>query len=135
MSRFRERVASFLERHPTFYKGLLLAENGVKKPILKCQGCGQCVMSYTAFTCPMRCPKQMRNGPCGGTRPDGHCEVDPKQPCIWFLIYERSRRLGWQKKLLKYHKPVDRRLQNTSAWCNLMAGRIEGMSFKKDLEE
>ena len=134
MSRLTHRIAAFCERHPTLYKSILMAENAIKRPLLKCQSCGQCVASYTAFTCPMRCPKQMRNGPCGGVRPNGHCEVYPDRVCVWWLIYERSRKLGWEKKLLKYHKPVDRRLQNTSAWIILMAGRIEGMSFRKDLK-
>lgn len=130
-----KRFAEFCERHPTLYKSVLLAENMVKKPVLRCQSCGQCVLSYNAFTCCMRCPKQLRNGPCGGTREDGHCEVYPDRPCIWWLINERSKKLGRQAKLMKYHKPVDRRLAQTSAWLNALAGRIEGISWSKDLEE
>lgn len=135
MSAFTKRFAAFVERHPTLYKLVLLLENAVKKPALNCQSCGQCVLSYNAFTCPMRCPKQLRNGPCGGTRENGRCEVYPEKDCIWFLINERATKLGREKKLLKFHKPVDRRLQGTSAWINMWAGRIEGMSWSKDLEE
>lgn len=135
MSKFSERVARFVESHPTLYKSLLLVENAFKKPVLGCRSCGQCVLSHNAFTCCMRCPKQLRNGPCGGTRADGSCEVDPKQPCIWHLIYTRSVKLGRQKKLLKYHVPVDRRLERTSVLVNWMAGRIEGMSLGAGLSE
>ncbi len=135
MSRFTEKFARFIEGHPTLYKGVLLIENAFKKPVLRCRSCGQCVLSYNAFTCCMRCPKQLRNGPCGGTRPDGTCEVYPDRPCIWHLIYTRSVKLGREKKLLKYHVPVDRRLEGTSALINMMAGRIEGMSLRKDLPE
>lgn len=135
MSKFTERVAGFCEKHPTLYKCILLAENMVKKPVFNCQNCGQCVLSYNAFTCCMRCPKQIRNGPCGGTRANGHCEVYPERYCIWWLINERSKRLGWQRKLRKYHIPVDRRLYDTSAWVNMMAGKILPWSFKKDLDE
>jgi len=134
MSKVGKRFALFVERHRTLYKGFLLLENMIKKPVLRCQSCGQCVLSYNAFTCCMRCPKQMRNGPCGGTRPDGSCEVYPDRPCIWQLIYTRSVKLGREKKLLKYHVPVDRRLERTSAILNSMAGRTEGISMSNELE-
>ncbi|HEX2949089.1 MAG TPA: methylenetetrahydrofolate reductase C-terminal domain-containing protein [Armatimonadota bacterium] len=135
MSRLTERIAEFCEKHTMLYTCLLLAENAVKKPVFRCQSCGQCVLSYNAFTCCMRCPKQIRNGPCGGTRANGHCEVYPERYCMWWLINERAKKLNRQQKLRKYHKPVDRRLQNTSAWLNMMAGRIEGWSFGKDFNE
>jgi hypothetical protein len=83
----------------------------------------------------MRCPKQIRNGPCGGTRPDGHCEVYPERACIWWLINERARKLGRQEKLRKYHAPVDRRLEHTSAWMNMFAGRILPMDLGKKLKD
>jgi len=135
MSKFTEKIATFTEKHPTLYKCVLLGENAFKKPIFRCQDCGQCVLSYNAFTCVMRCPKEIRNGPCGGTRADGHCEVYPEQRCIWWLINERSKKLGWQDKLRKYHIPVDRRLEHTSAWMNMFAGKIEKMSFKDKLRD
>nr|WP_245947992.1 methylenetetrahydrofolate reductase C-terminal domain-containing protein [Halomonas montanilacus] len=28
--------------------------------------CGQCILSSTGMSCPMNCPKSLRNGPCGG---------------------------------------------------------------------
>ena len=45
---------------------------------LDSQSCGQCIVGYTGLSCPMNCPKKMRNGPCGGVRPDGRCEVEPE---------------------------------------------------------
>ncbi len=132
MSKLSERVAGFCERHPVLYKCVLLGENAFKKPVFKCQDCGQCVLSYNAYTCCMRCPKQIRNGPCGGTRPDGHCEVYPERACIWWLINERAKKLGRQNKLAKYHIPVDRRLEHTSAWMNMFAGRILPWDFGKE---
>ena len=50
---------------------LTLVEAAVKKPVFGCKLCGQCVLHSTGMTCPMTCPKQLRNGPCGGVRPDG----------------------------------------------------------------
>ena len=135
MSKLTERVAAFTERHPTLYACVLIGENAFKRPVFRCQDCGQCVLSYNAFTCCMRCPKQIRNGPCGGTRANGHCEVDEKKVCIWWLINERARKLGWQDKLRKYHVPVDRRFEHTSAWMNMFAGKIEKLSFSKKLKE
>lgn len=135
MSKLTERMATFCERHPFIYRCILLGENCVKKPVFRCQSCGQCVLSYNAFTCCMRCPKQVRNGPCGGTRENGHCEVYPDRPCIWWLINERAKKLGRQQKLRKYHIPVDRRFHDTSAWLNMMAGKIEGWSFGKDVPD
>lgn len=135
MSKMTERVAGFCEKHPALYKCVLLAENCVKKPVFRCQDCGQCVLSHNAFTCCMRCPKQIRNGPCGGTRPDGRCEVYADRPCIWWLINERAKKLGRQQKLRKYHIPVDRQFEHTSAWLNMMAGKIEGWSWGKELKD
>lgn len=135
MSKLTEKLASFCEKHPTLYKCVLLGENVVKKTAFRCQDCGQCVLSYNAFTCCMRCPKQIRNGPCGGTRPNGRCEVYPDRYCIWWLINERSKRLGRHAKLRKYHIPVDRRLEHTSAWVNMFAGRILPLDLDKAYDE
>jgi hypothetical protein len=38
-------------------------------------------------------------------------------------------------KLLKYHIPVDRRLEHTSAWMNVFAGKILPMSLSKKLKK
>ena len=74
--------------------GLLAkAEHAVKGPIWGCQMCGQCVLHDTGLTCPMTCPKTLRNGPCGGVRANGHCEVKPEMRCVWLKAYERSERL------------------------------------------
>ena len=43
-------------------------ERKVKGLLFDCQMCGSCVLSSTGMSCPMNCPKQMRNGPCGGVR-------------------------------------------------------------------
>ena len=47
-------------------------EHAVKGPVWDCRMCGQCVLHDTGLTCPMTCPKTLRNGPCGGVRPNGH---------------------------------------------------------------
>ena len=132
MSNASEKLAAFCEKHPKLYSCAVVAENTFKKPVFGCQDCGQCILSYTAFTCPMRCPKQMRNGPCGGTREDGRCEVYPDRYCRWWLIYNRAKKIGRLKKLRRLQIPVDRRLEHTSAWLNVFAGKIDPPSWGKE---
>lgn len=100
------------------------AEHALKGAIWDCRMCGQCVLHETGLTCPMTCPKMLRNGPCGGVRPDGHCEVKPEMRCVWVKAHDRSRRLPiWGHHLNEIRPPVDNRLQGTSSWVNLVTGR------------
>jgi hypothetical protein len=99
-------------------------EHAVKGPVFGCKMCGQCVLHETGLTCPMTCPKTLRNGPCGGVRPDGHCEVRPEMRCVWLNADERARRLPlWRGHIDELRPPVDNQLQGTSSWRNLVAGR------------
>ena len=94
-----------------------------KKLIFDCQLCGQCILHYTGMTCPMTCPKNLRNGPCGGVRLNGHCEVKPEMRCIWVDAYERSLKMPiWGKEMLTEQPPVNWQLLGTSAWINLLKG-------------
>ncbi len=64
-------------------KPVALVEKMVKGFLFDCRMCGHCVLSSTGMSCPMNCPKSLRNGPCGGVRPNGHCEVKPEMRCVW----------------------------------------------------
>ena len=57
-------------------------EKVIKGTLFDCQMCGQCALSSTGMSCPMNCPKSIRNGPCGGVRDDGMCEVEPQMRCV-----------------------------------------------------
>jgi hypothetical protein len=108
--------------------GLLpLVEHAVKGPVWDCRMCGQCVLHDTGMTCPMTCPKTLRNGPCGGVRPDGGCEVIPEMQCVWVTACRRSRSWPlppvWKSHLHALRPPVDNRLHGTSSWLNLLTGR------------
>jgi len=95
-----------------------------KGPVFDCRMCGQCVLHSTGMTCPMTCPKNMRNGPCGGVRPDGRCEILPDQPCIWVLAWRRAENMPrFGAEIGRVLPPLDRRLQDTSAWINDLDGR------------
>ena len=69
-------------------------EKRVKGFMFDCRMCGQCVLSSTGMSCPMNCPKQLRNGPCGGVRANGNCEVEPDMPCVWVKAWEGSQQHG-----------------------------------------
>jgi hypothetical protein len=100
------------------------AEHLIKGPVWGCKMCGQCVLHDTGMTCPMTCPKTLRNGPCGGVRADGTCEVKPEMRCVWLNAYERSEKLPvWGPHIDNLRPPVDNQLQGTSSWINLATGR------------
>ena len=104
-------------------RAFLKSEEMTKGAIFDCHMCGQCILQQTALICPMRCPKGMRNGPCGGPSLDGKCEVYPDKPCIWVEIYQRSRRFGLTSRVEKLQWPVDWSLQGTSAYGNVLNGK------------
>jgi hypothetical protein len=102
-------------------------ERITKGPIFDCRMCGQCVLHQTGMTCPMTCPKEMRNGPCGGVRADGRCEVLPDMACVWTQAWERSKRMPINgREILRILPPVDRRLKDSSAWINDIRGTGTG---------
>lgn len=98
-------------------------EAWAKQAVFGCKMCGQCVLHSTGMTCPMNCPKNLRNGPCGGVRSNGHCEVIPEMRCVWVQAYERSLRMPvYGQELLEIQPPVNRQLEDSSAWINLLTG-------------
>ena len=72
----------------------------------RCAACGDCVLGETGGFCPVaRCAKSLMNGPCGGTRREGKCEVDENTPCVWNLIVERAVKKGTLDSLREVRKP------------------------------
>ncbi len=127
--RFTERV--FLGLDPLWsrlgYKRverlIKLAEDTAKKLLFDCQVCGQCILHSTGMTCPMTCPKNLRNGPCGGVRANGHCEVKPEMKCVWVEAYERSLSMPiYGKEIMLIQPPINWRLEGSSAWVNMLTG-------------
>lgn len=114
-------------RQPAGKRLLALTERVVKGPLFGCRMCGNCLLQETAFICHMACPKGIRNGPCGGVN-DGWCYVDHTRRCAWHLIYERSRRMHREHKLLEVLPPIDWDRAGTETWGGVVhAARLTGL--------
>jgi hypothetical protein len=102
---------------------LLWVEEPIKRYIFNCQMCGQCILHSTGMTCPMNCPKNLRNGPCGGVRQNGHCEVIPDMPCVWTQAWQRDAKMMiYRAEIHLIQPPINRTLQNSSSWVNMLEG-------------
>jgi hypothetical protein len=98
-------------------KPVATVEKAVKGLLFDCRMCGQCVLGSTGMSCPMNCPKTLRNGPCGGVRADGHCEVDREMRCVWVEAVVGSRRMRAGSAAIDVVQPaVDRRVEGRSSW-------------------
>jgi methylenetetrahydrofolate reductase (NADPH) len=116
------RIFAWLDRRPRLAAAFERAELALKKPLFGCEACGNCVLGHMEYVCPQTCPKQMRNGPCGGTH-GGQCEVVPERPCIWNAVYLRARQAGEVESLKVYIPAPHRELQGTSSYINYFLGR------------
>ena len=102
-------------------RAVIWGEELTKGYLFNCQMCGQCTLHSTGMTCPMNCPKNLRNGPCGGVRADGTCEVIPTMPCVWVQAWERSAQMVlYGPAIHAIQPPLNRSLQGTSAWINMV---------------
>lgn len=127
---FYKRFANmFLMLHPFWNwvgygrveRPVTFVERNVKGLLFDCRMCGQCVLSSTGMSCPMNCPKQLRNGPCGGVRANGNCEVEPDMPCVWVQAWAGSQHMRDNDAILNVQKPVDQSLRETSSWLRVTA--------------
>jgi len=73
----------------------------------------------------MNCPKNLRNGPCGGVRDNGHCEVKPEMKCVWVQAWEGSQHMAKGGAILDVQKPVDNRLKGHSSWLKVVRDKTE----------
>ena len=94
-------------------------ERTIKSFMFDCRMCGQCVLTSTGMSCPMNCPKGLRNGPCGGVRADGCCEIEPDMPCVWVEAWKGSRTMVQGDLINVVQKPVDHSLRGTSSWLRV----------------
>jgi methylenetetrahydrofolate reductase (NADPH) len=127
--RFKAAAASAKDnswRHGFWYK-LLEPATLYREATLGCVTCGDCIQDHLNYAgCSMRwCYKELRNGPCGGSRVDGTCEARPELPCIWNLIYLATLAVGDDPKKFA------RILVPPRSWCldrtNALANRFAGL--------
>jgi Methylene-tetrahydrofolate reductase C terminal len=102
-------------------------ERLTKDTLFGCRMCGQCALPVTGYVCPMGCPKELRNGPCGGVGADGGCEVYPERRCVWVEAFERAASQGRAADLRLLHLPIDHRRWGESSWLNYWQGRDEDL--------
>jgi methylenetetrahydrofolate reductase (NADPH) len=115
-------VLRWIDRRPAMAHALEKAEMAFKKPVFGCQACGNCVLGLMEYVCPMTCPKNLRNGPCGGTF-NGQCEVVPEKPCIWVAVYDRAKAANRVDELKTFIPARNRALQDTSSYINYFLNR------------
>lgn len=96
-------------------KPFAVTEKAVKGFLFDCQMCGQCALSATGMSCPMNCPKTLRNGPCGGVRSNGNCEIKPDMACVWVKAWEGSSRMK-ADNVHVVQFAVNNTLQGRSSW-------------------
>ena len=120
-------------RHGLWYK-LLEPSSAYRKATVGCKSCGDCLQDHLDYAgCSMRwCYKELRNGPCGGSRVDGTCEARPEQECIWNVVYRGALAMGDdpQKFARTLIPPRDWRLDGTNALANRFVG-IDNLAKRK----
>lgn len=111
--------------HSKMEKPVAAVEKVIKSALFDCQMCGQCVLSSTGMSCPMNCPKSIRNGPCGGVRADGNCEVKPDMRCVWVDAWDGSKRMKKGDEIATVQFAVDYRLKGKSSWLKVVREKTQ----------
>lgn len=104
-------------------KPVRAVEKAIKGLMFDCQMCGKCALSSTGMSCPMNCPKSIRNGPCGGVRLNGNCEVKPEMRCVWVEAWRGSQQMRDSQAIRQVQIPVDNLLKGSSSWLRVV--RVE----------
>lgn len=58
-----------------------------------CRKCSSCRLPLREYVCPEQCPKRLADGPCGGVKPDGSCELS-KSECVHSKIVRFAHKRG-----------------------------------------
>ena len=94
--------AEVISGNDTLFLGEIKRVNEFEK---RCNMCGECVLDSFGGLCPVtRCPKNMLNGPCGGSV-NGKCEIDNEMDCVWDIIYKKLKSKNQLYLLKEIQKP------------------------------
>ncbi|MBQ9788967.1 MAG: methylenetetrahydrofolate reductase C-terminal domain-containing protein [Lentisphaeria bacterium] len=63
--------------------------------LANCRTCRNCRLPHTFYVCPEHCPKKSANGPCGGVKANGDCELGNFE-CIHSYM---TRLAMWKKEV------------------------------------
>jgi len=120
-----ERLVRALAAIPGLPQIGYVLERAIKGLLVGCRGCGSCSLPETEYVCVEgECAKRLLNGPCGGSRLDGSCEVYPDRTCAWVEIYRRAKAHGDLAVLQDGRLLVkDPALRGSCSWINLALGR------------
>ncbi len=98
-----------------------VGEAWTKGFLFDCTMCRNCVLSVTGMTCPTKCPKSLRDRPCGGVRPNGHCEVKSQMRCVWVEAWAGATSMQSVKPFSRPLPPREYSIEGKSAWLHLAA--------------
>ena len=118
-------IAAWADVSPKARAVLEFCEHLAKTVLFRCLNCGDCALFDVGFVCPMsQCPKNQRNGACGGSY-QGWCEVYPNEKkCVWVQAYDRLKAYHEEQSLGDYIvPPCNWNLWQTSSWLNFYLGR------------
>ena len=109
----------------------------VKHYTLGCVNCGDCLQDYMSYSgCSMgKCAKETRNGPCGGSRINGACEVKPDMQCVWNTSYLSLREAGQDPRKFSHTllPPRDWTLNQTNSLANYLA-EVDSNQLRRKVE-
>ena len=118
-------LAGFIDRSRPLKKCFTYMEHLAKVALFNCMNCGDCSLFDVGYLCPMsQCPKNQRNGPCGGSF-EGWCEVYPgERKCVWVKAYQRLKAMKKENGIGENTvPPCNWELWETSSWLNFYMGR------------
>ncbi len=114
-----------IDSSPGMRKAFGAVEYWIKATLYGCMNCGDCALFDVAYLCPVsQCPKNQRNGPCGGSY-HGWCEVYPhERKCVWVRAYLRLKAQHKEDTIgTLIVPPCNWELWQSSSWLNYFMKR------------